>query len=140
MPWAVRARLAAAERRIDERQETLSAEQVAQRRLAIERQAVEAERDAVRGELQRAEQRLAAQQRRIAAERARILASERKSAADRARLAALGRAAARAGDAERKLQQADTARDPLPSLQAKTRNIQQELSEIDGMVDAGGGV
>jgi len=55
------------QRRIDERRETLSAEQAAQRRLAVERQEVELERDAVRAELQRAEQKLAAQQRRIAA-------------------------------------------------------------------------
>jgi len=128
------------QRRIDERRDTLSAEQAAQRQLAIEQREVEAERDAVRGELQRAEQRLAAQQRRIAAERARILALEQKSAADRARLAELKRAEARAGDAERKIRQADAARDPVPSLQAKSRSIQQELSEIDETIAAVGGV
>ncbi len=128
------------QRRIDERRETLSAEQAAQRRLAVERQEVELERDAVRAELQRAEQKLAAQQRRIAAERARILALKQQSAAERARLAELKRAETRAGDAKRKLRAADVARDPLPSLQAKSRSIEQELREIDGMVTAVGGV
>jgi len=128
------------QRRIDERRETLSAEQAAQRRLAVERQDVEMERDAVRAELQRAEQKLAAQQQRIAAERARILALKQQSAADSARLTELKRAETRAGDAKRKLRAADVARDPLPSLQAKSRSIEQELREIDGMVTAVGGV
>ena len=118
------------QRRLDEREATLDAEQAEQRRLAMEQQEVEAERDAVRRELSHAQHRLAAQQQRIAAEQSRIRALQRQSAKDRDRLAKLHRAQKRASSLSQAIEGADPAREPLHGLEAKTRNINREIDQI----------
>lgn len=128
------------QRRLDERQSTLDSERAEQRRLGIEQREAEAERDAVRRELSRAQQRLASQQQRISAERARIQALQTQTAADRARLAQLNRAQQRAAEASRSIKKAEPARDPLPSLEAKTRDIKREIQGIEDVVGTVSGV
>lgn len=128
------------QRRLDERQTTLDSERAEQRRLGIEQREAEAERDAVRLELSRARQRLAAQQQRIAAERARIQSLQSQTAADRARLSQLNRAQQRAAEANRTINDTEPAREPLPSLEAKTRDINREIEGIESVVGAVSGV
>jgi chromosome segregation ATPase len=128
------------QRRLDERETILSGERAEGRRLETEQRRLEAERDAVRNDLDRAQRRLAAQQQRIAAERARIQALRRQTAADRARLAELNKAQGRARAVNRTIKQADPARDALPGLEAKTRDINREIEEIEAAVGIISGV
>jgi chromosome segregation ATPase len=128
------------QRRLDERETILSGERAEGRRLETEQRRLEAERDAVRNELDRAQRRLAAQQQRIAAERARIQALRRQTATDRARLAELSQAQGRARAVNRTIEQADPTRDALPGLEAKTRDINREIDEIDAAVGIISGV
>lgn len=128
------------QRRLDERAANLTDERAVAYRLETQRRHLEAERAAVRHELDLAQRRLAAQRQRIATERSRIQALRRQTASDRARLAELNQARRRAQDVNQTIERTDTARDAIRGLEAKTRDINREIEEIEAVVGIIGGV
>jgi hypothetical protein len=122
------------QRRIDEREGVYQNELDAGQRLKAQARALEQERGQVRGDLARAQARLATQERRIAAERARLGADRQRSAAGQAELRRLDQAQARLASTKVQLRAVRPDEQPVADLKTRSKDIQKELDEIDGMV------
>lgn len=120
------------QRRIDERETVYRGELSAQDRLAAEARALEQERARVRGDLSRANARLAALENRVKRERARLAARGQGGAAERERL---DRAESRIAVARGQLRTIRPEQQSVDDLKARTRRLDSELKEIDGMVE-----
>lgn len=122
------------QRRIDEREATYRGELSAQEQLKAQARELERERAQVRSDLGRANARLAALESRVKRERALLAAKGHGTAASRAQRERLDRAETQIVVAKGQLRSIRPNEQPVPDLKARSRALDAELNEIDGMV------
>ena len=122
------------QRRIDEREATYKGELSAQDQLKAQARELEQERAAVRSDLSRANTRLAALESRVRRERAMLAAQGHGTASARAQRERLDRAESQIVVAKGQLRSIRPDNQAVPDLKTRSRALDAELNEIDGMV------
>ncbi|AFL75301.1 hypothetical protein Thivi_3431 [Thiocystis violascens DSM 198] len=122
------------QRRVDEREGVYRGELSAQEQLKAQAHELERARAAVRTDLDRARARLAAQENRIRRERALLAAQGQRTPAARTRVERLDQAQSRIVRTQGQLGSIRPEAQSLEDLKQRSRGLENELNEIDGLV------